>query len=106
MLEFFRLRKLNIVMMVQAGAWDTLDIQPKFDKFRPVYQESNVCERREQTPAYRLESHSLQFFKDNWAYHECNECDLGTSDFIGEEIVYYCVRVVWGMNYDGRILHL
>jgi hypothetical protein len=51
---------------------------------------------------YRLGSHDLQFFKDDWAYHDCY---LGESDFIGEEIVYYFSKVVWGMNYFGRILH-
>jgi Domain of unknown function (DUF5680) len=50
---------------------------------------------------YRLGSHDLQFFKDDWAYHDCY---LGESDFIGEEIVYYRGKVVWGMNYFGRIL--
>jgi hypothetical protein len=50
---------------------------------------------------YRLGSHDLQFFKDDWAYHDSY---LGESDFIGEEIVYYCAKVVWGMNYYGRIL--
>ena len=50
---------------------------------------------------YRLGSHDLQFLKDDWAYHDCY---LGDSDFIGEEIVYYCSKVVWGMNYYGRII--
>lgn len=50
---------------------------------------------------YRLGSHDLQFFKDDWVYHDCY---LGESDFIGEEIVYYRGKVVWGMNYFGRIL--
>ncbi len=50
---------------------------------------------------YRLGSHDLQFFMDDWAYHDCY---LGESDFIGEEIVYYRGKVVWGMNYFGRIL--
>jgi hypothetical protein len=50
---------------------------------------------------YRLGSHDLQFFKDDWAYHDCY---LGESDFIGEEIVYHRGKVVWGMNYFGRIL--
>jgi hypothetical protein len=51
---------------------------------------------------YRLGSHDLQFFKEDWAYHDSY---LGESDFIGEEIVYHCSKVVWGMNYYGRILH-
>jgi hypothetical protein len=50
---------------------------------------------------YRLGSHDLQFFKDDWAYHDSY---LGESDFIGEEIVYHFGKVVWGMNYFGRIL--
>jgi len=50
---------------------------------------------------YRLGSHDLQFFKDDWAYHDSY---LGEGDFIGEEIVYYCSKVIWGMNYFGRIL--
>lgn len=51
---------------------------------------------------YRLGSHDLQFFKDDWAYHDSY---LGESDFIGEEIVYHNAKVVWGMNYYGRIVH-
>jgi len=50
---------------------------------------------------YRLGSHDLQFFKDDWAYHDSY---LGESDFIGEEVVYYHGKVMWGMNYLGRIL--
>ena len=50
---------------------------------------------------YRLGSHDLQFLDDDWAYHDSY---LGESDFIGEEIVYYQHRVVWGMNYFGYIL--
>ena len=50
---------------------------------------------------YRLGSHDLQFIQGDWAYHDSY---LGESDFIGEEIVYYCGKVVWGMNYFGRIL--
>jgi len=51
---------------------------------------------------YRLGSHDLQFFKDDWASHDSY---LGESDFIGKEIVYYYAKVVWGMNYYGRIFH-
>ena len=50
---------------------------------------------------YRLGSHDLQFFKDDWAYHDSY---LGESDFIGEEAVYFRGKVLWGMNYYGRIL--
>jgi hypothetical protein len=51
---------------------------------------------------YRLGSHDLQFFEDDWAYHDSY---FGESDFIGEELVYFQGKVVWGMNYFGRIIH-
>ncbi len=51
---------------------------------------------------YRLGSHDLQFFADDWAYHDSY---LGESDFIGEEAVYFRGKVMWGMNYFGQILH-
>lgn len=50
---------------------------------------------------YRLGSHDLQFFEGDWAYHDSY---LGENDFIGEEAVYFRGKVVWGMNYFGRIL--
>jgi hypothetical protein len=50
---------------------------------------------------YRLGSHDLQFFDGDWSYHDSY---LGENDFIGEEAVYYQQRVVWAMNYFGRIL--
>jgi hypothetical protein len=51
---------------------------------------------------YRLGSHDLQYFEGDWAYHDSY---LGESDFIGEEAVYFQRKVVWAMNYFGRILH-
>src|SRR3972149_12065910 len=50
---------------------------------------------------YRLGSHDLQFFDGDWAYHDSY---LGENDFIGEEAVYHQRKVVWAMNYFGRIL--
>jgi hypothetical protein len=50
---------------------------------------------------YRLGSHDLQFFDGDWAYHDSY---LGENDFIGEEAVYYRGKVIWAMNYFGRIL--
>jgi hypothetical protein len=50
---------------------------------------------------YRLGSHDLQFIDGDWAYHDSY---LGENDFIGEEAVYYQHKVVWAMNYFGRIL--
>ena len=49
---------------------------------------------------YRLGSHDLQFIDGDWAYHDSY---VGESDFLGEELVYYRGKVVWGMNYFGRI---
>jgi hypothetical protein len=51
---------------------------------------------------YRLGSHDLQFIEGDWAYHDSY---LGERDFIGQEAVYYCQKVVWAMNYFGRILN-
>ena len=50
---------------------------------------------------YRLGSHDLQFRQGDWAYHDSY---LGENDFIGQEAVYYQQKVVWAMNYFGRIL--
>lgn len=50
---------------------------------------------------YRLGSHDLQYSEGDWAYHDSY---LGESDFIGEEVVYCQGRVVWAMNYFGRIV--
>jgi hypothetical protein len=50
---------------------------------------------------YRLGSHDLQYQQGDWIYHDCY---FGDSDFIGGEIVYRSRKVVWGMNYYGRIL--
>jgi hypothetical protein len=51
---------------------------------------------------YRLGSHDLQFVEGDWAYHDGY---LGENDFIGQEAVYYRQKVVWAMNYFGRILN-
>ncbi len=50
---------------------------------------------------YRLGSKDLQFAEGDWVYHDSY---LGESNFIGQEIVYYRLQPVWGMNYFGRIL--
>ena len=51
---------------------------------------------------YRLGSHDLQYFEGDWAYHDSY---LGENDFIGEEAVYFLNKIVWAMNYFGRILN-
>jgi hypothetical protein len=50
---------------------------------------------------YRLGSKDLQFRDGDWAYHDSY---FGESDFLGQEIVYYQTKAVWGMNYYGRLL--
>jgi hypothetical protein len=50
---------------------------------------------------YRLHSHDLQFQDGDWTYHDSY---FGGSDFLGQEIVYFQMAVVWGMNYYGRLL--
>lgn len=51
--------------------------------------------------SYRLGSQDLQFFDGEWAYHDSY---VGESDFMGEELVYYHKKPVWGENYFGYIL--
>jgi hypothetical protein len=50
---------------------------------------------------YRLGSHDLQYQEGDWAYHDSY---FGGSDFLGQEIVYYQMKPVWGMNYYGCLL--
>jgi hypothetical protein len=50
---------------------------------------------------YRLGSKDLQFWEGDWAYHDSY---FGESDFLGQELVYYQIKAVWGMNYYGRLL--
>ncbi len=59
-----------------------------------------VGDGREILP-YRLGSHDLQFRENDLIYHDSY---LGESDFIGQELVYYRMKPVWGMNYFGYIL--
>lgn len=46
-------------------------------------------------------SRDLRYAEGDWAYHDSY---FGESDFIGQEIVYYQGKPVWGMNYFGVIL--
>ncbi len=50
---------------------------------------------------YRLGSHDLRFSDGKWSYHDSY---FGSTDFIGEEVVYFDEKPVWAMNYYGRIL--
>jgi hypothetical protein len=49
----------------------------------------------------RTGSHDLRFSEGEWGYHDSY---FGGRDFIGEEVVYFAGKPVWGMNYYGRIL--
>jgi hypothetical protein len=50
---------------------------------------------------YRLASKDLQYSEGDFVYHDSY---FGDGDFIGQEVVYFQHRPVWGMNYFGRIL--
>lgn len=50
---------------------------------------------------YRLDSHDVQYFEGDWAYHDSY---VGESDFSGQEVAYLRRKAVWAMNYYGRIV--
>lgn len=47
-------------------------------------------------------SHDLLYEEGDFSYLDSY---FGGSDFIGEEIVYYQMEPVWGMNYYGSVLN-
>jgi hypothetical protein len=49
----------------------------------------------------RPKSHDLVFTKGDFSYRDSY---FGSSDFIGEEVIYNKGNPVWGMNYYGVIL--
>lgn len=51
----------------------------------------------------RPASHDLQFVDGDWAYLDSY---FGSTDFVGEEVIWYCGNPVWAMNYYGHILRL
>lgn len=51
--------------------------------------------------SYRLGSKDLQYAEGDLAYHDSY---FGSTDFIGQEVVYFRGNVVWVMNYYGYIL--
>ena len=51
--------------------------------------------------SYRPASHDLQYHSGPFSYLDSF---FGGSDFIGQEVVYFEGKPVWGMNYYGRIL--
>lgn len=50
---------------------------------------------------YRLGSHDLQHAEGDWVYHDSY---FGSSDFAGQEVVYYQGRPVWAQNYFGYLI--
>jgi len=51
--------------------------------------------------SYRPGSKDLQYAEGDFAYHDSY---FGSTDFIGQEVVYFRGNVVWVMNYYGYIL--
>lgn len=51
--------------------------------------------------AHRPGSHDLEFYDGEFSYLDSY---FGSTDFIGEEVVYYQGQPVWAMNYYGRVL--
>ena len=50
----------------------------------------------------RLGSKDYEFAQDYFIFHDTY---FGSKDFIGEEIVYYKDKPIWGMNYYGVTLN-
>ena len=48
----------------------------------------------------KLASYDHKYEKGDWIYHDTY---FGGEKFIGEEIVYYKEKPVWGMNYYGWV---
>ena len=51
--------------------------------------------------SYRPGSHDLQYHEGNRAYLDSY---FGSTDFVGQEVVWNDGVPVWAMNYHGRIL--
>lgn len=71
------------------------------EKFIVRAKKATYMGRAKKLLPYRLGSKDLQFIDEDWAYQDSY---FGKSDFIGQEIVYYTQKPVWGMNYFGYIL--
>lgn len=52
----------------------------------------------EHTASSRLNSVDYEYKNDNMLYHDTY---FGTTNFIGEEVVYQDNKVLWAMNYHG-----
>lgn len=49
----------------------------------------------------RKSSHDYEYTRDNMTYHDTY---FGTTNFIGEEVVYVDNKIFWAMNYYGNTL--
>lgn len=56
----------------------------------------------EPVPACRLESHDLEYIDGEYSYRDSY---FGGQNFLGEEIVWYQGKPVWGENYYGKVIH-
>ena len=55
----------------------------------------------EKVPSHRPNSFDLAYKEGVFGYLDSY---YGGSDFIGEEIVYFMGKAIWGMNYYGKLL--
>jgi hypothetical protein len=53
------------------------------------------------TEASRTGSHDLAYAESDWLYRDSY---FGGTDFVGQEVIWYCHVPVWAMNYYGYIL--
>jgi hypothetical protein len=49
----------------------------------------------------RILSHDLEYNNGLWSYRDSY---FGSTDFVGQEVVWYDGKPVWAMNYYGRII--
>lgn len=78
---------------------DINDIQ--FVKFLIKAKQNTYAGSGAMTKSSRIASKDLSFREGKWSYLDTY---VGDFHFIGEEVVWYDQRPVWGMNYYGRML--
>ena len=60
-----------------------------------------AADTREKSRGSRSKSKDLEYKQGSYKYLDSY---FGSSDFIGEEVVWYKGNVLWGMNYHGYLL--
>lgn len=73
----------------------------KFVKFLMKAKQNTYAGGGMLTQASRQASKDLAFREGDWSYLDSY---LGDIHFIGEEVVWYDHKPLWGMNYYGRML--